>query len=417
MTEETDYTSRLDPVPQVSLSSEESKIDLSVNLIDVLAQLVRRKWLVAAGTGLGFLGGLVLCLVRPVNYTAATKIMPPQQTQSGITLFTGQSAAGGTGLLSAATALNSKSPNDIYVGLLTSRPIADAIIQRFGLAKVYNAKNPTIARSALASNTQVILEKSGFITVYFSDGDKKRAAEIANAYASELRILLKTLAVSEASQRRLFYEDQLMQAKDALVAAEVSFQQVQLEKGLVQLGAQASAVIGGLTSLRAQVAAKQVEVQALRLSSTELNPELQLAERQLSSLQEEVVHMEQRNHSHDSAYLGMADVPVAGLEYLRAEHEVSYRQIMFDLLIKQYDAARLDEAKEAAVIQVVEPAIEPDSKPSPIRTRFVLFTTTVGFIAGCLLALFLWWKDTAQSAMLSTRWLRALEDAHNTTVL
>ena len=106
MTEETDYTSRLDPVPQVSLSSEESKIDLSVNLIDVLAQIARRKWLVAAGTGLGFLGGLVLCLVRPVNYTAATKIMPPQQTQSGITLFTGQSAAGGTGLLSAATALN-----------------------------------------------------------------------------------------------------------------------------------------------------------------------------------------------------------------------------------------------------------------------------------------------------------------------
>src|SRR6202034_1243746 len=113
--------------------------------------------------------------------------------------------------------------------------------------------------------------------------EKKRAAAMANAYTNELRLLTKTLAVTEASQRRLFYEDQLKQAKDALILAELAFQQVQQEKGLVQLDAQAKTMIESLAALRAQVAAKQVEVQALRSYSTERNPDLELAERELAT--------------------------------------------------------------------------------------------------------------------------------------
>jgi uncharacterized protein involved in exopolysaccharide biosynthesis len=234
---------------------------------------------------------------------------------------------------------------------------------------------------------------------------------MANAYTDELRILTKSLAVTEASQRRLFYEEQLKQAKEALVAAELAFQQVQQQKGLVQLDAQAKAMIEGISALRAQVAAKQVEVQALRSYSTEQNPDVQLAERELTSLQAEEARLEQSNHSPGIAGLGLGNVPAAGLEYLRAAHELAYRQALFDMLLKQYDAARLDEAKEAAIIQVVEPAIEPDRKSSPKRALIVLLFTFVGFFAGCVLALFLWWKELAQVNPITARQIHEFRNA------
>lgn len=343
--------------------------------------------------------GVLLSLLWPVRYTAVTTLMPPQQTPSTASLLMNQLTASGASPLAALASggLGLKNPNDLYIGLLNSRPIADAIIHRFGLATLYHAKDLTAARQKLASETAIASQKNGFITVSVTDKDKHRAAAMANAYTEELRVLTKSLAVSEASQRRLFYEEQLKQAKESLVGAEVSFQQVQQNKGLVQLDAQAKAMIEGLALLRAQLAAKEVEVEALRSYSTEHNPDLELAKGELSSLQGEATRLEQRNHASGFADWGLGDVPGAGMEYLRAEHEVKYRQAMFDLLIKQYDAARLDEAKDAAIIQVVEPAIAPDRKSSPKRPLIVLLFTAAGILTAGLFMLLGCWNKAVQS--------------------
>jgi tyrosine-protein kinase Etk/Wzc len=163
---------------------------------------------------------------------------------------------------------------------------------------------------------------------------------------------------------------------------------VQQQKGLVALDAQAKVMIEGLAELRARVAAKQVEVQAIRSYSTEQNPDVQLAEQELSTLQAEAARMEQRGGSQGTGSMGLGDVPSAGLEYLRAQRELVYRQTLFDLLIRQYDAARLDESKEAAIIQVVDVATAPDRKSAPQRGLIVLVGTLLGFFAGmfCVLA-------------------------------
>jgi tyrosine-protein kinase Etk/Wzc len=362
-----------------------------VGLIDVLTQLAYRKWLVLKVTGIGMLIGLIVCFELPPRYQATAKLMPPQQTQSTSSLLMSQLAgAGGASLTAMASGgLGLKNPNDIYIGLLTSRPVADAIIQKFGLLGVYKARDMTEARKALAASTQVAPEKSGFIDISVTDPDKERASELANAYADQLHILTKTLAVTEASQRRLFYDQQLKQSKEALVAASLSFQQVQQHKGLIQLNDQAKAMIESLSQLRAKVSVKQVEVQALRSYSTERNPDLQLAERELESMQAEASHLERSNHEPGIAGLGLENVPSAGMEYLRGEHEVQYQQALYDMLMKQYDAARLDESKDAAIIQIVEPAIKPDIKSSPKRALILLVFTLSSLFAGCLLALFL----------------------------
>ena len=374
--------------------------DHEVSLIEVLTQLAHRKWLIAKVTGIALFVGVILSLLLPVRYTATAKIMPPQQTQSTASMLMMNqltNAGGGSLAALAGGGLGLKNPNDIYIGLLTSRPIADAIIQKFSLAKAYRAKDMTEARNKLVSFTEVISEKSGFIAVSVTDRDKSRAAAMANTYTDQLRILTKTLAVTEASQRRLFYEEQLKQTKEALVAAALAFQQVQQQKGLVQLDAQAKAMIEGLAALRAKVEAKQVEVQAMRSYSTEQNPDVELAERELVSLQAEEAHLVQSNHVPGIAGLELGNVPSAGLEYLRAEHELQYQQVLYDMLMKQYDAARLDESKEAAIIQLVEPAIEPDRKSSPKRALIVVLFTAVGFFTACLLVLFLWWWELVQS--------------------
>lgn len=366
-----------------------------VSLIEILTELARRKRLIAITTGAVTLAGLLTAFLLPVRFTAATKLMPPQQTQSATTLMMSQlSSAGMSPLAAMAGGLGLKSPNDIYVGMLNSRPIADAIIQKFNLQTVYRDRDMTATRKELAENTQVTSEKSGFISVSVTDRDRKRAADMANEYTEQLRLLTKSIAFTEASQRRFFYENQLKDAKDALIAAQMQFERVQQEKGIVQPDLQARAIIEGQAQLRAQIAAKQVSIQAIRSYSTDRNPELDIAEKELASLKDQMARIQKRGQSKTAGDLALGDVPGAGLDFLKAQHEAQYRQALFDLLIKQYDGARLDESKDAAVIQTVERAIEPDRKSSPKRAIITLLACLTGFFFGCLIAIGHWRAQT-----------------------
>lgn len=403
-------TVALDDMPELPAPASASA---EVTLIEVLTELARRKWLMAKIAGSATLAGLVVSFLLPVRYTAVTRIMPPQQTQSTASLMMNQLMSSGAGPLAAmaGSGLGVKSPNDIYVGLLNSRPVADAIVQKFDLRNVYRDKDMTAARKDLAGDTQIASEKSGFISVSVTDRNKKRAAAIANEYTEQLHLLTQSIAVTEASQRRLFYDGQLKEAKEALLNAEVAFQQVQQSKGLVQLDAQAKAMIEGLTTLRAQIAAKEVELQGMRAYATDSNPSVDIAQRELASLRDQAVRLERRNHSAGYGELGLQDVPSAGLDYLRAEHEVKYRQALFDLLVKQYDAARLDEAKEGAIIQVVEPAIEPDRKSSPKRLLLIFCSAVAASFVACIVALIDWWLQLVRCDPEADKRLRGLQNA------
>jgi uncharacterized protein involved in exopolysaccharide biosynthesis len=369
------YTIHSEADSEGASTSQDYGATLGVTVIEMVTELARQKQLIAIVTGAAMLIGLVYGLVAPVRFTSATVLMPPKQTQSSASFLNTPIGMGSLADV-AGGGLGLRDPNAIYVGLLRSRPIADAIIDKFNLTKVYRAEDMTAARRKLEKNTLIKSETSTLISIAVTDGDKKRAADIANAYTEQLRDLTKTISGTEASRRRLFYEDQVKSQKEALIAAEVAFQEVQQQKGLVQLDAQAKAMIEGLAAIRAQVAAKQVEVQALRSYSTEQNPAVQLAERELSSMQAEVAQLEQ--HGQPTGY-----------------SDLEFQQALFDRLFTQYEAARLDEAKEAATVQVVEPAIEADRRSSPRRLLILVLFTIGGFLASCFFAR---WRNLAQSA-------------------
>jgi uncharacterized protein involved in exopolysaccharide biosynthesis len=362
-----------------------------ITFIELMVVLARRKRIIAAATGTGMLAAAIVSLLLPIRYTSTTTIMTPREAPSLTALLTNNSQLSNASLGSLASltgpGMLMRNPNDLYIGFLGSRPVLDAIIDQFGLMKLYHSADRTAARVTLAQRTEILSQKSGLIAISVTDSDKKRAADMAAAYITQLRSLTQSIALSEASQRVLFYEGQLKRTKDDVVQAEFAFQQVQQKSGIVQVSAQTSAMIGGLAALRAQITAKEVEVHSLRSYSTDHNPQVELAESELGSLREQMTIMEQHNPSKRPFDMGLGDIPTASLEYLSAEHELLYRQTLFDLLLKLYDSARLDEAKEAAVIQTVEPAIEPDRRSSPKRKLIALCGLFAGFFIGCGIAL------------------------------
>jgi capsule polysaccharide export protein KpsE/RkpR len=179
----------------------------------------------------------------------------------------------------------------------------------------------------------------------------------------------------------------LNRAKDDLVNAEFAFRNIQEKRGVVQPDVQARAVIGSLAALHAQIDARQVELEVLRSYSTDSNPNVQMTQTQLATLRAQAKKLEEKNDPSSIGGLGLQGVAGASLDYLRAEHELLYRQALFDILIKQYDAAKLDEAKQGAIIQVVESGIPPDRRSFPKRTWVMVFFVFLGLAGGSVLAL------------------------------
>ncbi|MGB6775790.1 MAG: GNVR domain-containing protein [Terriglobales bacterium] len=353
------------------------------HLLDLLIILSWRKQVILRTTLAAALLATALAVLLPNHYTATTNILPPQQSPSLAASMIGQLGALGPMAAMAQKDLGLKNPNDLYVGMLRSRTSEDALIRRFDLLRVYHDKKMSDARKNLENASTIVLGKEGFISISVEDKDRSRAPQIANAYVDQLRLLTQDIAVTEAGQRRLFFERQLELAKNNLADAEQALKETEQKTGMIQLDGQAKAIIESVVKLRALIAAKEVELHAMRLFSTEQNPDVLLGEQQLSGLREQLTLLEKQSGGTSSdlgdVQVPVGNVPEAGLQYVRKLRDMKYAETIFELLAKQYEAARLDEAKTAAVIQVLDPAIEPDRRSSPQRTLIIVIVTLSGF--------------------------------------
>lgn len=376
--------------PDITLSSENSQFPL----LDVSIQLLDHRWKISKIVAGFIIVGVILCFLLPRRYTAMVKIMPPQQSQSGISVLANQlfAASGGSGSLAALAGggLGLKNPNDIYIGILQSRLIADNIIRKYNLQSVYRAKDMTEARKKLKSYTDIVSEKSGVVSVEVTDTDKQRSAAIANTYIDELRMLTNSLSETEADRRLDFYSKRLDEKKEALDAAQEKFKEVEQNKSVFQPEAQGRATVEEISTLERQISAKEVQLKMLATSSTDDNPQVQLVSSELASLRQQLGRLQKQSFGKEASGGRAQGLPDASLAYFNAEHELRYRQTMFDLLSRQYDAAMLDVSKDASIIQVLEPAIAPDRKSFPhIGVIMALFALT-GFLCGCGWVILLW---------------------------
>ncbi len=364
-----------------TITNHQSPNDDEISLLEILVVLAKHKWLIL---GLPFATAILAAgysLLLPNIYTASTKILPPQQNQSSAAGMLAQ--LGGLGGV-AGGVLGIRNPNDLYIGMLKSRAVVDGIIQRFDLNVVFKQKLQSSTRAALAGMTNIKAEKDGMITIEVDDEDPKRAALLANAYVDELYKLTRVLALTEASQRRLFFERQLAQAKDNLAKAEASATESLEKGGITQVERQGRAMLDATASLRAQITVKEVQIGAMRAFAAEGNPDYLAAKQGLQAMKQELAKIE-----------GVAGAKVRedsaannsrGSDSLSLLRDLRYYETIYELLAKQHELAKIDEAKDSTIIQVLDRAIEPDRRSKPTRRNIVLLSALVALFAGMLWA-------------------------------
>jgi uncharacterized protein involved in exopolysaccharide biosynthesis len=392
-----------EPTHAVSAADDEDEI----SLLDLLQTVVENlRLLIFAPLAAGLLA-LGISFLIPPTFTATTQFMPPQQQQSSAAALL-QSLGSLGGLAGAATGI--KNPNDQFVSFLQSRSIQDRLIERFKLLDRYEAEFMQDARLALSGSARISSGKDGLITVSVDDKDPAFAAELANAHVAELSDLLGRLAVTEAQQRRVFFEKQLANAQGNLVKAEQALQATGINASVLR--ADPTAAVAGLAQLQASITAQEVKVASMRGYLAESAPEFRQALTELAALRTQLRRAEQ---SQTPASPGDSD-------YIAKFRDFKYNETLFELFAKQYELARVDESREGAVIQVVDVAIAPDRKSKPKKALIAVLTTLA---TGFALLLFVFVRQAVRNAaqdaesaaklsQLRQAWARALGRRSNT---
>ena len=303
-------------------------------------------------------------------YTANTKFLQPQQQQSSAaSLMASLGALGGL----AGAAAGIKSPADQYVAFLQSRTVQDAMIDRFKLETRYEVKFRDDARNTFKGNSVITTGKDGMISIDFSDKDPAFAAQVANAYPEELSKLLSRIAVTEAQQRRVFFEKQLNNAKDKLTQADQALKVSGINSNALK--SNPNAAVETLARLKANITAQEIKLSSMRGYLTESAPDFKQALTELSAMRQQMARAEQEETTTSRG----------GSDYIAKYRDYKYHETLFELFAKQYEMARIDEAREGAVIQVVDVALPPERKVKPKKAQMAMIATLASGFALLLL--------------------------------
>jgi tyrosine-protein kinase Etk/Wzc len=355
-----------------------------ISLAELLNIIARRKARIARVMVVAGLLAAAIAFVLPTRFRAEAVILTPQQTQpslSAMAQLSGLGSAGGLSGLGLLSGLAMRNPADLYIGILESRTIADRLIKNFNLKQVYKDEDFYAARKRLARNTTIKTGRDTLIRILVEDRDPIRAAQLANAYVDELSSQNSRVALTEASQRRLFFETQLSKEKSALADAEIALRDTQQSTGLVAPTGQAEGLLRAVSQLHAQISARQAQLEAMKTFASDENPHFLRAKREVSALQTELGKLERGNHVAGTPEVPAGELPQAGLQYLRKYRDVKYHEALFEILAKQYEAARLDEAKSGPMVQVIDRAVPPERKSWPPRAILILTAIALAGLA------------------------------------
>jgi tyrosine-protein kinase Etk/Wzc len=386
-------------------SQRPGQTGLQLDLFIWVNLVLRRRRVVFCCAGVSAIIAVVVVLLMAPMYTATAVFLPP----AGSSTMASMALSNQLGTLAGnmGSLLSLRNPDDLYIGMLQSNAVTDEMINRFNLEKLYKSKKMSSARETLLERSEFLYDKDSMVRVSVRDKDPKLAREMANGYLDALRDLTSHLALTESAQRRLFFEKQLEQEKDALADAEVDLKLIQEKTGMIEPVRQTQVEIQSIAEIRAEIASRQVQLDSLRLGATEENPQTIRLRSEIAALQSQLRSAE---NSSDAAGLGNVEVPTAkvpeaALEYVRREREVKYHEALFEMLSRQYEAAKLDEARESPALQVVDYAEVPDHKSSPKRTLIVVIATVFGAFTGTFWVFLEWlFHQPPCASALKTLW-------------
>lgn len=359
--------------------------DDEIDLLDLLQTIVDNLRLLLLGPLAAGLTALGISFAIAPTFTAQTSFLPPQQQQGmAASMLASLGALGG--LAGAASGI--KNPNDQYVAFLKSNSVEDALIERFDLMNRYEAEYRADARKTLEGNVKVTSGKDGIITVAVDDRDPKTAADMANAHVQELTRLMGRLAVTEAQQRRQFFEKQLQQTQEKLTQAEIAIKATGISSNVLK--ANPESAVAAVASLQAQITAQEVRLGAMRGYLAETAPDFKQALNELITLRNQLAKL-----SNDSQAPTGQDRNAAQGDYIGKYREFKYQETLFELFAKQFEMAKVDEAREGATIQVLDKAEPPELKSKPKKALIAILATLA---SGFALLLFVFIRQALRNA-------------------
>jgi tyrosine-protein kinase Etk/Wzc len=371
------------PTPIVSGDMEDDEI----SLLDLLQVVVDNLRLLILGPIIAGLLALGYSFTIAPTFTASVKFMPPQQQASGAASLLASLGALG-GLAGAASGI--KNPADQYVAFLKSRSVQDALIDRFQLMDRYEQKFRQSTRTALDGAVRASAGKDGLITIEVDDKDPTFSAQLANAHVDELGKLLNRLAVTEAQQRRAFFEKQLTSAKDNLTKADQALKASGVNSNVLK--ADPKAAVEGLARLKASIAAQEIKLASMRGYLAETAPDFRQALTELAAMRKQ---MSQAGGEEAPGANAAASDATAGGDYIARYRDYKYHETLYELFAKQYEIARVDESREGAVIQVVDAAQPPELKSKPKKAMIAMLATLA---TGFALLLFVFIRQALRGA-------------------
>ncbi|CAN5832001.1 Wzz/FepE/Etk N-terminal domain-containing protein [soil metagenome] len=380
---------------QVTMVDTDTPEEGTINLLDLLQVLAENWRLLVIGPLLAGVLALGISFFIPPTFTATNKFLPPQQQQSSASAML-QSLGSLGGLAGAASGL--KNPADQYVAFVKSRSVQDALVDRFKLMERYDKEFREDARKALETNVVVSSAKDGLITILVDDKDPQFAAQLANAHVEELGKLLNRLAVTEAQQRRVFFEKQLNTAKDNLVKAELALKSSGVNSGVLK--SDPKVAVESIARLKASIVVQEIKLATMRGYLTENAPDFKLAQTELAALRSQITRAEKEEPATDS-----------NNDYVTKYRDFKYNETLFELFAKQYEIARVDESREGSIIQVVDTALPPERKSKPKKATIAISVTLA---TGILLLLIIFICQALRSAKANVetaRKLKAIRDA------
>jgi uncharacterized protein involved in exopolysaccharide biosynthesis len=395
-------------------SQVERQADLT--FLDHLIFIAKRKKVVGIATAI--CGGIavILAFALPPDYTATVTLFSPQgfsatsSTQASSTsLARAKELSGKNGTMgevASSTPETRNTPenrnssetistpearniNGTIVSMMKLRSVEDAVIRRFGLQTEYRKNSLAETREVLEGHTNINgAAKDELIRLSFTDRDASRSAEIANGYVEQFKSLSQDLAMTEASQRRVLFENQLQKTKADLETDEKALKQAELSTGVVKLDGKLLDGMDSAARLRAKILTKQIQIEAMRWYAREDDPTLNQAQAQLDGMQGQFKKLSgSKGGTRDDSTLAKGTALPAGLEYARKLRDVKYGAATLEAVAKQLEMAKLDEARGGAFIQVVDAAVAPEKKSRPHRGFIVGGGLVAGFTLGIMLAL------------------------------
>lgn len=370
---------------QQQISSEQ--VEGEINLLDLLMVLAKRKRLIISITLAATIVSIGVSLILPNIYTATSKVLPPQKEGGNLSAALGQ-----LGGLAAAAGLGSGfgGSAELYVSLLKSRTVADAVIKRLNLMQEFESKTADDARRKFAATVKIqSASKDGVITVTADHKKPEMAARLVNVTVEELGRRTVQLNLAKVSNEHSFLEKRLDVVKRDLTKAEDELKVFAQKNKAIKMDDQAKASIEGIAKLKAELASKEVQLAGIRSYQTDESQEVKALEAATEKLKSELGSRGASGGGVGEGIPSVGNIPNLTLEYTRRMREVKIQEAILEQLRKQNELEKINEHRDTSSLQIVDDAVVPDKKSKPKRAVIVVLSTITAFFLSVLAAFFL----------------------------